>query len=74
MGEEGREQREGGREGYLGVLIRCFVFCRGGNGTLLLSTSAHCTLLEIRAILLSRPSATLSSPFLLYLTQLLLFS
>jgi hypothetical protein len=51
------------------------MFCvLSGRETLLLSTSAHRTLLEIRAILLSRPSATLSSLFLLYLTQLLLFS
>lgn len=51
------------------------MFCvLSGRETLLLSTSAHRTSLEIRALLLSRPSATLSSLFLLYLTQLLLFS
>ena len=46
------------REEYPGVLIQCFVQSRGTGGTLLLSSFAR-TLLEIRAILLSRPSATL---------------
>lgn len=33
--------------------------CESPSGRLLLSSTAHCTLLEIRAILLSRTSATL---------------
>jgi hypothetical protein len=54
----GRGERERGREGYLGVLIRCFVVSGSERDVVALHL---CTphLVEIRAILLSRPSATL---------------
>jgi hypothetical protein len=62
------------REGYLGVLIRCFVLCLGVSGTSLLSTSAHRTLLRFEQSCSLAHPRHFSSPFLLYLTQFFLFS
>ena len=71
----GGVRRGGCRGGGRGILGSSYVLCcESASGGLLLSSSAHRTLLEIRAILLSRTSATLPSPFLPYLRQVFLFS